>query len=76
MTTSDSDFVKNVRAKLNLTQAELGKIVGKERRSIMRYEAGDELPPAVNLALKHLLSEARAKAAQKRKAKKKANGST
>jgi transcriptional regulator with XRE-family HTH domain len=49
-------FVKRARIKLGLTQAELGEKVGKERRTIMRYERGEDLPAAVHLAIKHLLS--------------------
>lgn len=66
-------FVKSSRVKLKLTQAELGEKVGKERRSIMRYEAGDELPQSVELAIKHLLAEWKMKT--KKKKKQRMNGS-
>jgi DNA-binding XRE family transcriptional regulator len=51
-----ADFVKRARARLNLTQAELANALGLERRSILRFEKGDELPPQTLFAIKHLLA--------------------
>ena len=48
-------FVQRARAKLGLTQSELADRLGLERRSIMRFERGDELLLHVRLAIKHLL---------------------
>ena len=51
-----AEFVRTARAKLNLTQSKLGELVGRDRRSIIRYEQGEELPPGLRLAIMHLLS--------------------
>ena len=48
-------FVKRARAKLKLTQGQLAEMLGLERRSIIRFEKGDALPPAIRFAIKHLL---------------------
>jgi len=53
----DAGFVKRSRAKLKLTQSELADELGIERRSILRYERGDDLPPYMRRAIKNLLDE-------------------
>ena len=40
-----SDFVKNNRFRLKLTQEKLGFIVGKDARNISAYENGRSEPP-------------------------------
>jgi DNA-binding XRE family transcriptional regulator len=52
-----AQFVMDARERLGMTQAELGKIVGRERRSIIRYEQGEDLPASLQLAILFLLSE-------------------
>jgi transcriptional regulator with XRE-family HTH domain len=51
-----AEFVRRARAKLNLTQAELAKALGLERRSIMRYEKGSPLQPHIRYAIKWLVA--------------------
>ena len=48
---SSAAYVKRSRAKLKLTQAQLAGKLGLERRSIMRYEQGDELPRLVRIGM-------------------------
>jgi DNA-binding XRE family transcriptional regulator len=55
-TRSSGEYVKRARGKLKLTQAQLAEQLGLERRSIMRFEQGDELPRQTRLAIRHLLS--------------------
>lgn len=52
-----SEFVKRARMKLALNQIEFGKILGRERSAIIRYEQGDDVPPAIMLAIKQLVAE-------------------
>ena len=58
-------YVKRARAKLKLTQSELADELGLERRSILRYENGDELPRAMLLAIRQLLDVAKRKRRKK-----------
>lgn len=51
-----ANFVKRSRAKLGLSQREFAAKLGLERRTVMRYERGDELPRLVRLAMKHLVN--------------------
>ena len=62
-----ADFIKRARARLKLTQAELAEMLGLERRSIMRYEKGDQLPPAISLAIKHLLHKSSSSSSKSRR---------
>jgi len=55
------DFVKNARAILSLTQRELARILGIDRRTILRYEKGFPLPERTHLAIQQLLSGRSAK---------------
>jgi DNA-binding XRE family transcriptional regulator len=48
-------YVKRQRAKLKLTQDGLAKELGLERRTIMRFEKGDDLPIQTRLAIKQLV---------------------
>jgi DNA-binding XRE family transcriptional regulator len=50
-------FVRQARATLGLSQPQLGKLVGRTKRTIIRYEQGEELPPAIDLAIQHLISK-------------------
>ena len=68
MSESSANYVKRARAKLRLTQAELADKLGLERRSIMRFEQGDDLPIQTRLAIRQLL------AVYIRKRKRKKNG--
>jgi DNA-binding XRE family transcriptional regulator len=52
----NAGFVKRARAKLKLTQGELADLLGLERRSILRYERGDPLPPQTRFAIKWLVA--------------------
>lgn len=52
----DAGFVKRARAKLKLTQGELAEQLGLERRTVMRYERGDQLPPQTRFAIKWLVA--------------------
>jgi DNA-binding XRE family transcriptional regulator len=52
-----SKFVKQARMRLALTQIELGQKLGRRRASIIRYEQGDDVPPAILLAIEQLLAE-------------------
>jgi Predicted transcriptional regulators len=53
---STAGFVKRARAKLQMTQGEFAERLGLERRTIIRYEKGEPLPPTVYFAIKHLVS--------------------
>ena len=65
-------YVKTARGRLSLTQEELGDVLGRDRRSIGRYERGEEeLPPSLRLAIEALLIRKR----QKTHSKKPSNGS-
>ena len=47
---------KKIRTDLGLSQEQLGKAFGRERRQIIRYEMGDmEIPPWVDLAFESLV---------------------
>lgn len=50
-------FVREARAKLGLSQDNFGLLIGRRRRSILRYEQGWPVPLEVQLAIKHLLSK-------------------
>jgi DNA-binding XRE family transcriptional regulator len=50
-------FVRQARITLGLSQEQLGKLIGRGRRAVMRYEQGWDLPPAIDLAIQHLLSK-------------------
>lgn len=52
-------FVKRARANLKLTQTELAEKLGLERRSIIRFEQGDELPAQTYFALRWLVRRQR-----------------
>lgn len=52
-----SKFVKQARMKLALNQIELGQKLGRKRGAIIRYEQGDDVPPAILLAIEQLLAE-------------------
>jgi transcriptional regulator with XRE-family HTH domain len=54
-----AQFVRLARAKLKMTQAEFAKRLGLERRSILRYEKGEPLPPTVYFAIKFLVARDR-----------------
>jgi DNA-binding XRE family transcriptional regulator len=49
-------LVKRARAKLKLTQAEFAEKLGLERRTIMRFERGDDLPLQTRIAIRHMLA--------------------
>jgi transcriptional regulator with XRE-family HTH domain len=54
----DKDLFRRKRERLGLTQEELAKRLGKNRLTIIRYEAGDSpIPKAVEMALKLIESE-------------------
>ena len=56
-TTRDTaKFVRDARDKLGMSQPAFGKLVGRGKRAIMRYEQGDELPQEVELAIKYVLN--------------------
>lgn len=60
METMDKDTFRRKRERLELTQEELAKRLGKSRPSIARYEAGIiPIPKAVEMALKLIESEER-----------------
>ncbi|MBQ0108561.1 MAG: helix-turn-helix domain-containing protein [Phascolarctobacterium sp.] len=44
-----TNYIKNVRLNLNLTQAEFGKLLGISKQSICAWEKGRNLPDIVNL---------------------------
>jgi transcriptional regulator with XRE-family HTH domain len=52
----DAGFVKRARAKLKLTQGQFAELLGLERRTVMRYERGDQLPPQTRFAIKWLVA--------------------
>lgn len=56
MSTESAEFVKKARTRLKLTQAEFAEKVGLERRSIVRYEQGGDLPLTVKLAIDQLVT--------------------
>ena len=56
MSDKSAAFVKRSRAKLRLTQSEFADRLGLERRTIIRYESGGELPIQTRLAIRQLLS--------------------
>jgi transcriptional regulator with XRE-family HTH domain len=54
----DQDTFRRKRERLNLTQEELAKRLGKNRITIIRYESGESaIPKAVEMALKLIESE-------------------
>jgi transcriptional regulator with XRE-family HTH domain len=54
----DQDTFRRKRERLNLTQEELAKRLGKNRITIIRYESGDSaIPKAVEMALKMIEAE-------------------
>jgi DNA-binding XRE family transcriptional regulator len=55
--TDDSRLVRRARDRLGLSQAELGKRVGRARRAIIEYEQGGDLPTSVRLAIQYLLTK-------------------
>lgn len=56
MTTKDTaKFVRDARDKFGLSQPEFGKLIGRGKRAIMRYEQGRELPLEIELAIQLLL---------------------
>lgn len=57
MPNASAKYVKRTRTSLGLTQVELAARLGLDRRSIIRYEQGEELPQLVRLALKYLASQ-------------------
>jgi DNA-binding XRE family transcriptional regulator len=58
---ASAKFIRQARHKLGLTQTEFGEIIGKHRRTIVRYEQGEEIPPSVRLAIEHLLNKRKRK---------------
>jgi DNA-binding XRE family transcriptional regulator len=54
-------YVKRARAKLRLTQEEFAERLGLERRTIMRYEQGDDLPLLARLAIRQLVDASKRK---------------
>jgi DNA-binding transcriptional regulator YiaG len=54
-------YVKRAREKLKLTQAEFAERLGLERRTIMRYEQGDDLPQRTRLAIRQLIEASKRK---------------
>ena len=44
-------YIKNIRANLHLTQAQLAKLIGTKRVNIAKYETGSTMPPG-NVLLK------------------------
>ena len=54
---STAGFVKRARAKLQMTQGEFAERLGLERRTIIRYEKGEPLPPTVYFAIKHAVMD-------------------
>jgi len=56
--TRDSDFVRDARKTLGLTQTALANKLGVTRMTVSRYERDDyELPTTVRLAIERLLDE-------------------
>jgi DNA-binding XRE family transcriptional regulator len=56
----DKDTFKRKRDRLGLTQEEMGKRLGKNRITIIRYESGETpVPKAVEMALKLIETEER-----------------
>ncbi len=54
----DKDAFRHKRERLGLTQEELAKRLGKNRLTIIRYEAGDSpVPKAVEMAVKLIEAE-------------------
>jgi transcriptional regulator with XRE-family HTH domain len=54
----DKDTFKRKRERLNLTQEEMGKRLGKNRITIIRYESGETaIPKAVEMAFKVIEAE-------------------
>jgi transcriptional regulator with XRE-family HTH domain len=54
----DKDLFRRKRERLGLTQEELAKRLGKNRLTIIRYEAGDSpIPKAVEMAMKQIEAE-------------------
>jgi DNA-binding XRE family transcriptional regulator len=64
--TTTADFVKRARQRLKLTQAQLAEALGLERRSIVRFEKGEELPLQTRLAIERLLDRAKHKRQRKK----------
>jgi DNA-binding XRE family transcriptional regulator len=56
MTKNTADFVRDAREKLKLTQEQMAEQLGLERRTIIRYERGGNLPATVRMAITHLLA--------------------
>ena len=56
----DHEVFRKVRERLELTQEELAKRLGRKRLSIIRYESGKaDIPKAIELALKAIEAEER-----------------
>ena len=55
MTKATADFVRAARERLKLTQEQMAEQLGLERRSIIRYERGGNLPATVRMAIEHIL---------------------
>jgi len=66
--TSTADFVKKARQRLKLTQAQLAEALGLERRSIVRFEKGEELPLQTRLAIERLVEKRKRKSSTKKMA--------
>ena len=61
-----AEYVLKTREMLGLTQAELADKLGMERRTVMRYETGQNpVPKHVYLALKQLRHEHKKRAARR-----------
>jgi DNA-binding transcriptional regulator YiaG len=54
-------YVKRAREKLKLTQEEFAERLGLERRTIMRYEQGDDLPQRTRLAIRQIVDASKRK---------------
>lgn len=60
VTTMSGRELRAARERLGLTQAELAKVVGVQRVTVARWEAGlRKIPPMLTLALKALRKERR-----------------
>jgi transcriptional regulator with XRE-family HTH domain len=55
----DKDTFRRKHERLGLTQEEIAKRLGKNRISIIRYESGETVPKAVEMALKLVEAEER-----------------
>lgn len=52
-----SQFVRSARARLRISQEEFAKLLGVERKTIGRYESGNNVPKRAVMAIRHLLRQ-------------------